>query len=283
MVSAPFANMGEMINRGVDGTLEFSKRYQNGGIKLYGNMTYSRDKIIEMDEPQKNYDYRMRTGQKYNQNFGLIALGYFESEEDIRNSPVQKFGEYRPGDVKYKDINGDGLITVDDEVPIGYSNIPEIVYGFGIQVDYKGYDIGLFFRGQDHVTYALGGSYIPFNQGVGKGNLFEEALDRWTVENPSQDAQYPRLYNGTSSNNWRASTKNIYDGSFLRLADVEVGKSLNKNMLEKIHLKGLRLYLHINNAAVFSKWKMWDPETGDNDGGKYPLQRKMNFGIRANF
>lgn len=283
MVSAPFVNMGEMINRGVDGTLEFSKRYQNGGIKLYGNMTYSRDKIIEMDEPQKNYDYRMRTGQKYNQNFGLIALGYFESEEDIRNSPVQKFGEYRPGDVKYKDINGDGFITVDDEAPIGYSNIPEIVYGFGIQVDYKGYDIGLFFRGQDHVTYALGGSYIPFNQGVGKGNLFEEALDRWTVENPSQDAQYPRLYNGTSSNNWRASTKNIYDGSFLRLADIEVGKSLNKNMLEKIHLKGLRLYLHVNNAAVFSKWKMWDPETGDNDGGKYPLQRKMNFGIRANF
>lgn len=283
MVSAPFANMGEMINRGFDGTLELSKRYQNGGVKVYGNMTYSRDKIIEMDEPKKNYAYRMRTGQKYNQNFGLIALGYFESDDDIKNSPTQKFGEYRPGDVKYKDINGDGLITIDDEVPIGYSNIPEIVYGFGLQVDYKGFDLGVFFRGQGHVSYALGGSYIPFNQGVGKGNLFEEALDRWTVENPRQDAQYPRLYNGTSSNNWQASTKNIYDGSFLRLADVEIGKSLNKNMLEKIHLKGLRLYLHVNNAAVFSKWKMWDPETGDRGGGKYPLSRKMNVGIRANF
>lgn len=283
MISAPFANMGEMVNRGFDGTLELSKRYQNGGIKLYGNFTYSRDKIIEMDEPEKEFEYRMRTGQKYNQNFGLIALGYFESEEDIKNSPEQKFGEYRPGDVKYKDVNGDGFVTIDDQVPIGYSNIPEIVFGFGVQVDYKGFDVGLFFRGQSNVTYALGGSYIPFNQGVGKGNLFEEALDRWTVDNPSQDAQYPRLYNGTSSNNWQASTKNIYDGSFLRLADVEIGKTLNKDILSKIHLKGLRLYFHINNAAIFSKWKMWDPETGDNDGGKYPLQRKMNFGIRANF
>lgn len=283
MVTAPFANLGEMVNRGFDGTLEFVKRYSNGGIKMYGNMTYSRDKIIEMDEPQKTDTYRMRTGQKFNQNFGLLALGYFESEEDIKNSPVQKFGSVRPGDVKYQDINGDGQVSIDDEVPIGYSSIPEIVYGFGIQIDYKGFDLGLFFRGQDRVTYPLGGSYIPFNQGVGKGNLFAEAMDRWTVENPRQDAQYPRLFNGTSSNNWQRSTKNIYDGSFLRLADVELGKNLNKNMLEKIHLKGLRIYLHVNNAALFSSWKMWDPETGDNDGGKYPLQRKMNFGIRANF
>lgn len=283
MISAPFANMGEMVNRGFDGTLEIAKRYQDGGIKMYGNLTYSRDKIIEMDEPQKADAYRMRTGQKFNQNFGLIALGYFESEDDIENSPVQKFGAVRPGDVKYSDINGDGQITIDDEVPIGYSSIPEIVYGLGIQVDYKGFDLGLFFRGQDRVTYQLSGSYIPFAQGVGKGNLFEEALDRWTVDNPRQDALYPRLYNGTSSNNWQRSTKNIYDGSFLRLADIEIGKSFNKRLLEKIQMKGLRLYVHINNAAIFSKWKIWDPETGDNDGGKYPLQRKMNFGIRANF
>ncbi len=282
-IVAPFANLGEMINRGFDGTLELSKRFQDGGVKVYGNMTYCRDKIIEMDEPMKANAYRMETGQKYNQQFGLIALGYFESEDDIKNSPVQKFGEYRPGDVKYKDINGDGQITIDDKVPIGYSNIPEIVYGFGIQVDYKGFDLGLFFRGQSHVTYALGGSYIPFNQGVGKGNLFEEALDRWTVDNPNPNAQYPRLYNGTSSNNWQSSTKNVYDGSFLRLADVEIGKTLDKNLVSKIHIKGLRIYLHVNNAAIFSKWKMWDPETGDNDGGKYPLQRKMNIGIRANF
>ncbi len=283
MITSPFANMGEMINRGIDGTIEFTKRFQDGGIKLYGNYTYSRDKITEMDEAQKNYDYRMRTGQKLNQKFGLIALGYFESEEDIANSPVQTFGEYRPGDIKYKDINGDGQISIDDEVPIGYSNIPEIVYGFGVQFDYKGFDLGVFFRGQARVSYNLGGNYIPFSQGVGKGNLFAEALDRWTVDNPDQNAQYPRLYNGTSSNNWQVSTQTLYDGSFLRLADVEFGKSFGKDVLDKVKLKGLRLYVHVNNAAIFSKWKMWDPETGDNDGSRYPLQRKMNLGIRANF
>jgi TonB-linked SusC/RagA family outer membrane protein len=283
MISAPFANMGEMVNRGFDGTLEFSKRYEEWGFKAYGNFTFSRDKITKMDEPEKQYPYRMLTGQKYNQNFGLIALGYFENESDIQNSPLQKFGAVRPGDIKYKDINGDSEITIDDQVPIGYSSIPEIVYGFGVQVDYKGFDIGLFMRGQDRVSYQLNGSYIPFAQGVGKGNLFAEAVDRWTVDNPRQDARYPRLYNGTSSNNWQRSTKTIYDGSFLRLADIEIGKSFKKNLLEKIHMKGLRLYFHVNNAAIFSSWKMWDPETGDNDGGKYPLQRKMNFGIRANF
>jgi len=283
MPSSPFANMGEMVNHGLEGTLEFSKHYQDWGFKAYGNFTYCRDKITKMDEPQKRYSYRMQTGQKYNQNFGLIALGYFNSDDDINNSPVQTFGPVRPGDIKFKDVNGDGKIDVDDQVPIGYSNIPEIVYGFGIQVDYKGFDLGIFMRGQKHVTYRLGGSYIPFAQGVGKGNLFAEALDRWTVDNPRQDAQYPRLYNGTSSNNWQPSTKTIYDGSFLRLADIELGKSLNKDLLEKVHLKGLRLYVHVNNAAVFSKWKMWDPETGDNDGGKYPLQRIMNMGLRANF
>jgi TonB-linked SusC/RagA family outer membrane protein len=280
---SPFANMGEMINRGFDGTVEFAKRYQDGGVKLYGNMTYSRDKIISMDEAVKDYQYRMETGQKLDQNFGLVALGYFESQEDIDNSPKQMFGSYVPGDVKYKDINGDSQITIDDEVPIGYSSIPEIVYGFGVQFDYKGFDLGLFFRGQAHASYALGGAYIPFNQGVGKGNLFKDALDRWTVENPDQNAQYPRIHDGASTNNWHKSTKNIYDGSFIRLADVEIGKNLKKETLEKIHLKGLRFYVHLNNVAVFSKWKMWDPETGDNDGGKYPLQRKMNIGIRANF
>src|SRR5690606_31561195 len=128
-----------------------------------------------------------------------------------RNSPSQTFGTVRPGDVKFLDVNGDGIISIDDEVPIGYSNLPEINYGFGFQVDWHRVDLGMFFRGQDRVSYALGGAYIPFNQGVGKGNLFVQALDRWTVDNPDSDALYPRIANGTSSNNWQPSTRTIYD------------------------------------------------------------------------
>lgn len=281
--SAPFANMGEMENRGFDGTIEVMKRYDNGGIRVYGNFTYARDKIIEQDEAQKNYEYRMRTGHKYGQQFGLVSLGYFVDEEDIKNSPTQTFGDVRPGDLKFLDVNGDGIVSTDDEVPIGYSNLPEINYGFGFQVDWKGIDLGMFFRGQARVSYALGGAYIPFNQGVGKGNLFVEAMDRWTVENPNPNAQYPRLFNGTSSNNWQRSTHTIYDGSFLRLTDIEVGYTLQGAFLESIKVKRLRIYGIANNVAVFAPWKMWDPETGSPDGGNYPLQRKVNLGIRATF
>ncbi len=281
--SAPFANIGEMRNHGIDATTELTKRFSKGGIRVYGNITYARDKIISQDEAPKNYPYRMRTGHKFGQNFGLIALGYFVDEHDIANSPEQKFGAVRPGDIKYHDTNGDGVVTIDDEVPIGYSNLPEINYGFGAQVDYMGFDIGVFFRGQARVSYALGGAYIPFNQGVGKGNLFVQALDRWTVDNPRQDAQYPRLFNGTSANNWQNSTKKLYNGSFLRLADVEVGYNVHPDLLSNIRVKSLRIYALANNAAIFSKWKMWDPETGTGNGGNYPLQRKMNVGVRARF
>lgn len=281
--SVPFANRGEMVNRGMDGTLEVSKNYEKGFTRVYGNFTYARDKILEQDEPDRNYEYRQRTGHKYGQNFGLIALGYFVDETDIENSPEQTFGDVRPGDVKYKDINGDGKITIDDEVPIGFSNLPEINYGFGVQTMYRDFDIGIFFRGQGRVSYRLGGAYIPFNQGVGKGNLYEEALDRWTVDNPRQDAQYPRLYNGTSANNWQSSTKTLYDGSFVRLSDVELGYTLRDGALSKIGMKSIRFYLIGNNVALFSNWKMWDPETGTSSGSNYPLQRKFNFGIRGTF
>ena len=277
--SQPFANMGVMVNRGVDGTLELNQRFGDGGVRLYGNFTYARDKILEQDEAMKNYDYRMRTGHKYGQVFGLIAQGYFNSEADIANSPVQQFGVVRPGDIKYQDINGDGKVSIDDEVPIGYSNLPEINYGFGFQTDYKGFDIGVFFRGQGRVTYTLGGDYIPFAEGVGKRNLFLEALDRWTVDNPRQDALYPRLFNGTSSNNWQRSTKTIYNGKYLRLSDVEVGYTFGSKLLSHIRLKSLRLYALANNVAVFAPWTMWDPELAG--PGNYPLQRKINFGIRV--
>jgi TonB-linked SusC/RagA family outer membrane protein len=280
-VAAPYANMGEMLNRGVDGTVEFNQRFGDVGTRVYGNFTYARDKILSQDEANKNYAYRMRTGNKYNQVFGLIDLGYFVSEADIKNSPEQQYGVVRPGDVKYLDVNGDGKVNVDDEVPIGYSNLPEINYGFGFQVDYKGFDVGVFLRGQGRVSYALGGSYIPFAQGVGKLNLFEEALDRWTVDSPRQDALYPRIYNGTSSNNWQRSTKTIYNGRYLRLSDIEVGYTFGAKILSGIKLKSLRLYALANNVAVWAPWKMWDPEL--EGPGNYPLQRKMNLGIRAKF
>jgi len=280
----PFANMGIMVNQGIEATLELNQNIDNFFYKLYGNFAYTRNKIIEMDEPKREWEYRMRTGKRYGQQFGLVALGLFKDQEEIDNSPEQKFGVVRPGDVKYKDINNDGAIDIDDEVAIGYSNVPEIIFGFGTQFMWNGFDLGIFFRGQANVSYALGGStFIPFAEGVGKGNVFAKALDRWTVENPNPDAFYPRLSNGRSTNNWQPSTRNIYSGNLIRLNDIEFGYTLPKKHISFLGIENLRIYFLANNVALFSDWDMWDPETGTQNGNKYPLPRKFNFGFRTTF
>lgn len=280
----PFANMGIMENKGVEVTTELNNKINELHYRFYGNFSFTRNKIIEQDEPQMEYENRMRTGRPYGQQFGLIAEGLFKDQEDIDGHPEQKFGSVRPGDVKYKDINDDGVIDINDEMPIGYSNVPEIIYGFGTQLMWKGIDFGVFFRGQARVTYALGGStFIPFSEGVGKGNVFSKALDRWTVDNPNPDAFYPRLSDGRSTNNWQASTRNIYSGNLLRLADIELGYTFDKKIISVLGLQGLRIHALANNVALFTPWDMWDPETGTSNGNRYPLPRKINIGIRATF
>ena len=282
--SKPFANMGEMVNQGIESTIEFNGSYGDFGYRIYGNYAFTRNKIKEMDEPFRKWNYRMRTGHRFGQHFGLIAIGLFEDQQDIDTSPEQKLGVVRPGDVKYLDINGDGVIDHEDETAIGYSSIPEIIYGFGAQLEYKRFDLGIFFRGQGNVSYSLGGStFVPFIEGVGKHNLFKKALDRWTEDNPRQDAFYPRISNGRSTNNWTASSRNIYDGSFLRLSDVEIGYTFDKKLIAPLGLKALRVYTIGSNLALFSKWKLWDPETGTSNGSNYPNPRKINFGLRATF
>ena len=280
----PFTNLGEMKNQGIDGTIEINHTLNNIYVRAYANATFTKNKIIEEDEPERKYPYQNRTGKKYGQQFGLISLGYFKDQAEIDASPEQQFGTVRPGDIKYQDVNRDGMINSYDEVAIGYSDIPELVYGFGFQVGYRGVDVGLFFRGQGRVSYMLGGEgFIPFKEGGDRGNLFEKALDRWTEDNPRQDAFYPRLSVGNTENNYRNSTKWLYDGSFLRLADLEVGYNFPKKQLIPFSLNGVRIYFHGSNIALFSPFKMWDPEIGRGRGDAYPLQRKMNIGLRISF
>lgn len=280
----PYANMGRMKNHGVETTVELNNNIDKLQYRFYGNFSFTRNKILEMDEPQMEYAYRMRTGHPLGQRFGLIAEGLFADQDEIDNHPEQKFGVVRPGDVKYKDINDDGVVDADDQTSIGYSSVPEIIYGFGTQLIWNGIDFGLFFRGQARVSYALGGStFIPFDQGVGKGNVFDKAMDRWTVENPNPNAFYPRHSDGRSTNNWQASTRNIYDGSLLRLADIELGYTFNKKLISVLGIQSLRIHVLATNVALFAPWDMWDPETATANGNKYPIPRKFNFGIRTTF
>jgi TonB-linked SusC/RagA family outer membrane protein len=280
----PFANMGKMDNKGIEGMLDINDNIGDLQYRIYANATFNKNKIVYMDEPPMPYDYLNQTGKMFGQQFGLIALGYFRDEAEVAASPVQRLGTYGVGDIKYLDVNDDGQIDTYDMQPIGHPSIPQLTYGFGMQLRYKGFDLGIFFRGQGKVSYMLGGEgFIPFMLGGTRGNLFVEALDRWTEENPRQDAFYPRLHIMPSDNNYYSSTKWLYSGAFLRLADFDIGYNFSQRWLSNVGIESVRFYFHGTNLALFSKFKMWDPEIGKGRGDAYPLRRKYNIGISIKF
>lgn len=285
--SLPWVNLGVMENKGVDGNAEYF--HQIGGVSLsvMGNFSYNRNKILENDQPDYAWEYRNRSGQKFGQQFGFIAVGLFESEEEIDQSPSQ-FGltNLRPGDIKYLDVNGDGVIDSNDEIPIGYSDVPEIIYGFGSSVAYRGFDFSFLLQGVGNVTRFVGGVPVyPFNSdNLGRSNIYEDVYhSRWTVENPAQDVMFPRLSDGPNQNNYRNSTWWQRDMSYLRLRNVELGYTLPYTLTEKIQAESLRIYVSGVNLLTFSNFKMWDPELDTSNGNRYPISKVINFGISMNF
>jgi len=282
--STPWGNIGEMENKGFDGSLEYSEKIGAFNFSLRGNFTYASNKILENDEPDYKFSYQNRKGKRLGQQFGLVALGLFKDDAEINHSPQQKLGGVvRPGDIKYEDVNKDGVIDAYDEVAIGYSDIPEIVYGFGTSLNFKGVDLSLFFQGIGKASLMMsGGGTFPFNEGV-SGNLYTQALDRWTPENPNPTAFYPRLSYGPNTNNYRNSTWWQKKGSFLRLKTIELGYTLPKALTSRIRLSTVRLYTSAFNVLTWSKFDLWDPELGGGQGAVYPPQKTFNFGVNVNF
>lgn len=300
--TTPYVNIGETLNRGFDATVEYTHQVKKDlTITARGNFTFNRNKLLNNDEPDYEYKYQNKIGKPfgsdgYYQPFGLIALGLFESEEEIANSPVQNFGEYRVGDIKYQDVNGDGVVDELDKVAIGYTNLPEITYGFGATAQWKGWDFNIFFQGVARTSFFLSGNSI--RSFFSSGNAERSAINAdvygnvWMSTNTAEqnaNVTYPRLSAGSggagASNNTQDSTWWLRDGSFLRLKSLEVGYSLPKSLLQKTFIKSLRFYLSGNNLLLFSPFKLWDPETNQNyaDGSGYPLNRVFSVGFNANF
>lgn len=296
----PYVNIGETLNQGFDATVEYTHQVNKDlMLTARGNFTFNRNELLNNDEPDWEYKYQNRIGKPFGsgsslQPFGLVAIGLFESQEEIDNSPVQNFGEYRVGDIKYQDINGDGQIDSQDQIAIGYTNLPEITYGFGGTAQYKNWDFNIFFQGVARTSFFLNGSSIrtPFSS----GNMERAAINEdiygnvWMSTNtPEQNANvtYPRLSTGSggagASNNSQSSTWWLRDGSFLRLKSIEIGYSLPKSLLQKSFIKSLRFYAAGNNLLQFSPFKLWDPEKGSSDGSGYPLNRMFSIGFNANF
>ncbi len=287
IISRPRANLGSTLSKGFDGQLKYSQQINKVNFTVRGTMVYSRNEILEADEQFSNYPYRKRAGYRVNQNRGLVALGLFKDYEDIRNSPVQNFGgpKVAPGDIKYKDINGDGAIDDNDIVAIGATRYPNLTYGFGLSANWKGFDASVLFQGAGKSSFFINGYTIyPFNEGDW-GNILTDLVEsnRWILgENEDPNAVYPRLsYNG-NPNNYRASSYWLRESSYLRLKTIDAGYTFPKVFTNRMGIKTMRLYLLGTNLLTFSKFKLWDPEMNSTNGQQYPLSKTITMGLTLN-
>lgn len=293
MSTIPMVNIGEMESWGYDLTADFRQNIGDFHLSVKGTFTYATNKIINNGEADNIYPYMDAKGQKIYQNRGFVALGLFSSQEEIDRSPVQfsesVHGTLRPGDIKYKDINGDHVINDFDRVPIGRSDVPEIFYGFGASMDWKGIDLSFFLQGVGRVTsFESGNTLVPFSaSSIDMSNFHEDVyLHRWTEANPDPNARYPRANNVQydSNNNAKQSTFWQKDASYLRLRNAEIGYTLPYRWTQKIRMRSCRIYLSGVNLLTFSReLNLFDPELGTTDGRKYPPTRVFSAGLNLNF
>lgn len=288
-VSRPYGNIGRMKNWGYEGTLVFRMKKGDWNWEIRGNFTYTDNRILEYDEVAKVYDYQNLKGKRLDVTRGFIAIGYFRDSLDILNSP-KHMDLVRPGDIKYKDVNGDGMIDDNDIVPIGNASIPRLQYGFAGNMKWKGWELGLFFRGAGAVDYVLGGNgYAPFiDKEVGNvlsivGNPENRWIPGWysgdrATENPN--ARFPRLSYGMNKNNYRSSTHWLVNGAYLRLKTMEIAYSFPPLLLDRWRLTQLRISLIGDNLRVWDKVKLWDPEQASANGAVYPLNRSFTLNVQ---
>lgn len=283
----PFANLGIVNNRGIDGTLEIKNRTKSGFYYSFkGNFTYAHNKLVEDDSPIKALGYQNSRGQTLGRPYGYISLGLFKDQHEIDNSPSQTSlqATIRPGDIKYKDLNGDGVINTDDQTFFGYPRIPEITYGFGTTLAYKGFDLSIYFTGAAHSNlFVTGRSSWAFQDGVGNYNVFADYYDhRWIPGADNSKAEYPSVIDVRSTNNYITNTTYMKDGSYLRLKAAEIGYNLPKHFTEKAGISAARLFINGTNLLLWDHVKIFDPEI-DNGNLAYPLQRTLNLGLQVTF
>lgn len=299
----PWQNFGKVANQGMDGSIIATEKINDFRFTFRGNVTFARNKILEYDEVPQKYDWMNVTGTRLNRWNLYIADGLYthddfiitENENGIKSYEVKPgvpnstLGSIAPGDIKYVDQNKDGVIDAFDQIQdVGNPSVPELVYGFGLNVDYKGLYASVFFQGVGKTSTVLGiangPGFHPFAWGDRTSGARVQALDRWTEENPSQNVMFPRLHSSSNFNDRAPSTWWLRDASFLRLKNVEIGYNLNKRTTEKIHMQAARIYLMGYNLAVWDKVELWDPEMGNkNDGMSYPLPRTFSLGVEITF
>ena len=293
-----YVNAGEVINRGADIEFAWTDRVgRDFSYYIKFNAGFARNKIIDMMEIERAVPWMQETGHRIGEHF-VYEVDHFvqdQAEADRLNAMnggngFQPWGTLVPGDVVYKDLNGDGKIDDQhDKRAMGNPKTPELQFGIPVGISYKGWDLSLLFQGAALTSLQLNGPAVydfPVMgaQGNSMGKVKAMHLDSWTPENPN--ASYPALHLGDNPNNKNPeSSLFLYDASYLRLKNLELGYSLPQRWLKKVSLQQVRVYAQGMNLLTFdglSKLNM-DPETGDGNGSWYPIQRVFNFGVNIVF
>ncbi len=291
LVTMPFGNVGKMKSYGADGNASFTHNLSKDmSFTVRGNFTYSKNNVQNWEEANPKYPYQEASDYPLGTIRGYQSIGLFKDWDDVRNSPAQ-FGTVMPGDIKYRDVNGDGVINSDDRVPLSYSTYPLLMYGFGGEFKYKNLTVGVLFKGTGktdffHVGYNGNGTgYVPFYNGI-NGNVLKIANDpknRWIpmdyaiangidpslAENP--DARFPRLTYGYNENNSQLSDFWKGDARYLRLQEVTINYNLRTSFLQKINVQSIDFQLVGNNLLLWDKVKLFDPEQAHRNGEVYPI------------
>ncbi len=288
-VSVPYGNLGKVTNQGMDGLLEFHDKTSSGlSYSFRTNFSYAHNEVIENDEPTPLYANESGIGHRLSQPFGLIAEGFFTSEEDIDSwyDQTQLGGRPRIGDIKYRDVNGNGVIDPHDVTAIGYARDPEIMFGFGGTLAYKGFDFSIYFTGAANTsTFFEGRSFYPFEMGSGAFNMYKEYYDnRWipdeSLEYNLANAKYPAATDGANANNFRRSTVWQKDASYLRLKNMELGYTLPGKLVNRVSMSNVRVFANGTNLYTWDRINSVIDAESDN---WYPIQMALNFGIQINF
>jgi TonB-linked SusC/RagA family outer membrane protein len=306
ITSKPWANVGKMQNKGFDGQFNYNQKFGDLEVTMRGNITYTRNEVLEYDEEADALPYKMTKGHRWDQAKGYISLGLFSDYDEIRNSPTQESyyivngvesQRYTPmpGDIKYKDVNGDGIIDSNDVVAIGTTRVPNLVYGAGLSATWRGFDVNVHFQGAGKSSYFINGNAVyPFlsveqDNTLPWGNILTDLAEpgnRWisrdisgdpATENPN--AKYPRLSFGGNPNNYVASTYWLRNGAYLRFKTLEVGYTVPKKYTNKFLMDRVRLFFIGTNLFVWDSLKLWDPELASGDGMKYPISKSLTVGL----
>jgi TonB-linked SusC/RagA family outer membrane protein len=285
-------NVGKVASRGFESSLDVKHSFnKNTWITGRGNFTYATNEVLEKDEPNYPDEYLKAIGYHTNQSWGLVAERLFVDEREIENSPSQNaYGIYQAGDIKYLDVNNDGVVNNNDRIPMGYPTVPEIQYGFGMSFGYKSFDFSFFFQGNARTSFYIDPGTPKNDEPTGVTGIAPFVMRRnapaivarnaWSETNPDVHAFWPRLSTDLVSNNIQQSSWWLREGGFLRLKSIEMGYSLPK--VDKLFMESARLYITLENLFYVSSFKLWDPEMGGNGLG-YPINRRYSIGLLLNF